>query len=58
MKFRNSKSRPELKWDVMDVRDLKYEDDTFDIIIDKSTIDAMLCGNSAYLNVAQMLKEC
>ncbi len=41
----------------MDVRDLQYEDETFDMIIDKSTIDALLCGDNAFLNVAIMLKE-
>jgi len=47
-----------MKWDVMDVRDLKYKDNTFDCIVDKSTIDAMLCGDLAYINVAIMLREC
>ena len=42
----------------MDVRDLSYEEETFDLIIDKSTIDALLCGSHAYFNVAVMLKEC
>lgn len=41
----------------MDVRDLKYEQNTFDLIIDKSTIDALLCGDSSFINVALMLKE-
>jgi EEF1A lysine methyltransferase 4 len=47
-----------MKWEVMDVRDLKYPGEMFDLIIDKSTIDALLCGNFAFLNVAIMLKEC
>lgn len=47
-----------MKWSVMDVRDLKYEDNTFDLLLDKSTIDALLCGSFAYMNVATMLKEC
>jgi ubiquinone/menaquinone biosynthesis C-methylase UbiE len=41
----------------MDVRDLKYEDNSFDLAIDKSTIDALLCGDNSYLNVAIMTKE-
>ena len=41
----------------MDVRDLKFEQNTFDLIIDKSTIDALLCGDSSFINVALMLKE-
>ncbi len=55
---RNQKMRPNMKWDVMDCRDLKYNDETFDLIIDKSTIDALLCGDKAYLNVAMMMNEC
>ncbi len=47
-----------MKWAEMDVRDLNYENEFFDLIVDKSTIDALLCGNYAYLNVAQMLREC
>lgn len=41
----------------MDVRDLKYEDGFFDIAIDKSTIDALLCGEHSFINVAKMTKE-
>jgi hypothetical protein len=47
-----------MKWETMDCRDLHYSDEFFDMVIDKSTIDALLCGNYAYLNVAIMLKEC
>lgn len=49
--------KPEMTWSVMDVRDLKYETQTFDLAIDKSTIDALLCGEDAYINVARMTKE-
>ena len=41
----------------MDVRDLKFPSNTYDIAIDKSTIDALLCGDGAYINVALMTKE-
>lgn len=44
-------------WEVMDAREMSYEDEMFDIVIDKSTIDALLCGESAFLNVAKMTKE-
>jgi ubiquinone/menaquinone biosynthesis C-methylase UbiE len=47
-----------MKWDIMDCRDLKYNDEFFDLIIDKSTIDALLCVDKAYLNVAIMMNEC
>lgn len=56
MSKRNS-LRKEMNWKVMDVRDLKYPDASFDIALDKSTIDALLCGEDAYLNVAKMTKE-
>ena len=42
----------------MDARDMTFETSRFDVIIDKSTIDTLLCGNFAYLNVAIMLREC
>ena len=58
MKARNEGPRPSMMWDVMDVRDLKYLDGTFDLILDKSTIDALLCGDNAYLNVCKMMREC
>ena len=32
-------------------------DNMFDVAIDKSTIDALLCGNNSQLMVATMLKE-
>lgn len=50
-------SMPEMHWKVMDVRDLKYPSNFFDIAIDKSTIDALLCGDNSYINVARMTKE-
>jgi len=40
----------------MDVRDIKYPDNFFDLAIDKSTIDALLWGNNSFLNVAKMTK--
>ena len=56
MKNRNIK-RPEMTFSVMDVRNLKFQDSSFDLAVDKSTIDALLCGDFAYVNVAKMLKE-
>ena len=56
MKERNV-DRPNMTWEVMDVMKMSYEDNTFDIAIDKSTIDALLCGNASFLNVAKMTRE-
>ena len=58
MSLRNSVKRPELKWEVMDVRNMRYPSNFFDLIIDKSTIDALLCGDSSFMNTALMLKDC
>jgi ubiquinone/menaquinone biosynthesis C-methylase UbiE len=52
-----NQTRSEMKYEVMDVRDIKYPDNFFDVALDKSTIDALLCGDNAYMNVAQMMKE-
>ena len=46
-----------MAFEVMDCLELTYSDNYFDIIIDKSTIDAILCGDNAYLNTTIMLKE-
>ena len=56
MSKRNAK-RDLMVYKQMDVRDLKYENGTFDLEIDKSTIDALLCGDHAFYNVAIMMKE-
>ena len=56
MKTRN-KDKKGLHFDVMDVCEMAYKDETFDLIIDKSTIDALLCGDHSFMIVAKMLKE-
>ncbi len=58
MKERNAQTRPEIVWQVMDITNMaEFETNSFDLTVDKSTIDALLCGDDAYLKVAQMLKE-
>ena len=58
MKERNLKERPEIKWEVMDVTQMdQIEANTFDLVVDKSTIDALLCGDNSFVNVAKMCKE-
>ena len=52
-----STERPGMDFAVGDVMDIKYPDNTFDLAIDKSTIDALLCGENAFVNVAKMTKE-
>ena len=58
MQERNRELRPELRFQVMDVTDMsELESCSFDIAIDKSTIDALLCGRGGALKVAKMLNE-
>lgn len=42
----------------MDCTNLKYGEETFDFLIDKGTLDALLCGEKAFTRTAQCLKEC
>mmetsp|Transcript_24007 Transcript_24007/g.32709 ORF Transcript_24007/g.32709 Transcript_24007/m.32709 type:complete len:118 (+) Transcript_24007:220-573(+) len=59
MAERNAIDRPELIWKVADCRDMKmFEDNFFDLIIDKSTLDCLLCGDKAYMNSALTIREC
>lgn len=47
-----------MKYQVMDVTDMnQFEDNSFDICLDKSTIDALLCADRSQLLVGKMLKE-
>ena len=36
---------------------MTYDDHSFNLIVDKSTIDALLCGDNSFINVAIMTKE-
>ena len=56
MRKRNEQ-RPEMRWITMDAMEMTYEAETFDCVIDKSTIDAILCGEYSFYNTAKMLKE-
>ena len=59
MRKRNSETRPELTWKVQDcTARSEYEGEQFDIVIDKSTTDALVCAKHAYKKTAQMLREC
>lgn len=41
----------------MDVRQLQYQAGAFDAVIDKGTLDSVLCGDGSGPNAAQMLAE-
>lgn len=44
-------------WEVMDCTNLKYENNTFDCVIEKGTIDALSCRRDSDKVIGQMLKE-
>ncbi|KAM7512359.1 hypothetical protein LguiB_011234 [Lonicera macranthoides] len=49
---------PELKYMQMDVRDMSFfPDESFDSVIDKGTLDSLMCGTDAPISAAQMLGE-
>ncbi|KAL1745842.1 S-adenosyl-L-methionine-dependent methyltransferase [Schizophyllum fasciatum] len=39
---RHGEARPQMEWHEMDIRDLQFSDASFDVAIDKATMDAML----------------
>ena len=55
---RNERDRSDMKWDVMDILNMTYKDNSFDLIVDKSMIDTILCTKTPYINMAIMLSEC
>jgi len=52
-----SQNRPGMIYEVMDVFDMTYKNNFFDLIIDKSTLDAISCSYDHFVNIAKMLKE-
>ncbi|CAK9170526.1 unnamed protein product [Ilex paraguariensis] len=49
---------PQLEYMQMDVRDMSFfVDESFDSVIDKGTLDSLMCGAGAPISAAQMLGE-
>ncbi|XP_058077407.1 uncharacterized protein LOC131225832 isoform X1 [Magnolia sinica] len=49
---------PQLKYLQIDVRDMSFfQDETFDGVIDKGTLDSLMCGTNAPISTCQMLAE-
>ena len=46
-----------MEFAVGDVTDIQYLDNTFDLAIDKGTIDCLTCGSNPFVNVAKMNQE-
>jgi len=52
------KDMKSLVYEVQDVRQMTYTDGYFDVIVDKGTLDAILCGSDSATNANGMLSEC
>lgn len=53
------KAQPYMQWIEMDIRDLKFGDESFDVLIDKGTMDAMLTGTTHVWNPApEVVQNC
>ena len=48
---------PNLKFEEQDIRKMPYHDCCFDAVIDKGTLDSILCGDSSGPNAEKALKE-
>ena len=42
MQLKHSNSRPDMSWVTMDMTELTFDDESFDIVIDKASMDAIL----------------
>lgn len=51
------KDKKGMAWHVMDVLSLTFADSTFDGIIDKGTMDSVLCADNSTANVSKYLQE-
>ncbi|KIM63345.1 hypothetical protein SCLCIDRAFT_117553 [Scleroderma citrinum Foug A] len=59
MRARHNETRPEMEWHEMDVRSLTFLDSSFDIAIDKGTMDAMMTSSNDVWNPPeQVIKDC
>ncbi|XP_010024858.3 EEF1A lysine methyltransferase 4 [Eucalyptus grandis] len=51
-------NRPQLKYMKMDVREMSsFDSHSFNAVIDKGTLDSLLCGHNSRQNAAKMLEE-
>jgi ubiquinone/menaquinone biosynthesis C-methylase UbiE len=51
------KDQDKMEWVVKDCTRMDFPDATFDLVVDKGTMDAMLCGANSFHNVYQMNKH-
>jgi len=49
--------KPALTWQMMNIMALDFPDESFDAVVAKATMDAILCGEGSTANVAKMCTE-
>ncbi len=47
---------PGLSWQVMDCRNMEFDDETFDAVLDKGCLDTLLAGETSQDNVSDFLE--
>ncbi|TDH66641.1 hypothetical protein CCR75_009790 [Bremia lactucae] len=47
----------QLQWQTMNMCSLDFADETYDAVVDKGTMDSILCGEGSTTNVAKMCQE-
>jgi ubiquinone/menaquinone biosynthesis C-methylase UbiE len=51
------KDKRSLTWAVMDVCSLQFQDASYDAVVDKGTLDSVLCGDNSTANAAKYCSE-
>jgi len=49
--------QPTMKYYHMDARAMAFDDNSFDVVMDKGTLDSVLCGDASLANANKMLTE-
>ena len=57
MQERYKEDYPNMPFKQMDVKALAFQENSFEAVIDKATLDSILCGDGSGPNAAQMLSE-
>lgn len=43
--------------DVMDLHNMTYEDGSFDVVLDKAALDAVICGDESFCDPDKVIAE-